>query len=269
MKSLKNRIYSFLAGNSMKNYSHITKRILYKIIDALENKNNNQNTNGEFWFLNTLKNEGLSTVFDVGANIGAWTIQVKKLFPNTLLYSFEPIPSTFNLLSTNTSNLDEVKIFNLALSNEKSQINMKFYENNSIFSSIYQSSLVTDEFQNVQVDCVRGDEFCNENQIELIDFLKIDTEGNEFQILLGFQEMIKNRQIRFIQFEYGVFSLETKYLLKDFFGFFKSHGYCVGKLYPDYIDFSEYTYRKENFMVANYVAILSDEKVLTKLKSNK
>ena len=219
--------------------------------------------------MTNLKSENLHTVFDVGANIGEWTLQASKIFSKATVYSFEPIPFTFNLLSTNTAPFGQIRKFNIALSNENSQVSMNFYESNSIFSSMFQSSLVKDEFQSVEVNCVKGDDFCKKFNIELIDFLKIDTEGSEFQILLGFQEMIKNGRIRFIQFEYGVFSLETKYLLKDFFSFFKSYGYCVGKLYPDFIDFTDYNYRKENFMVANYVAILSNERVLTKLNSNR
>ena len=44
------------------------------------------------------------------------------------------------------------------------------------------------------------DEFCKKNNIEKIDYLKIDTEGSNFDVILGATEMIKNKKIKYIQF---------------------------------------------------------------------
>ena len=52
----------------------------------------------------------------------------------------------------------------------------------------------------------KGCEYMKQNNINNIDFLKVDTEGYDFEVMKGFEEYIKNVQI--IQFEYGDTSLD-------------------------------------------------------------
>jgi hypothetical protein len=46
------------------------------------------------------------------------------------------------------------------------------------------------------------DEYCKENDVDRIDFLKIDAEGLDYRILLGAKRMIEDNRIKYIQFEY-------------------------------------------------------------------
>jgi tRNA1(Val) A37 N6-methylase TrmN6 len=56
-----------------------------------------------------LINDG-DTIFDIGANIGWYSIHISKNNPNSTIYSFEPIPETFNQLKANTEINDATPI---------------------------------------------------------------------------------------------------------------------------------------------------------------
>jgi hypothetical protein len=60
-----------------------------------------------------------------------------------------------------------------------------------------------------RVRCISGDEFCRQAGIKHIDFLKIDTEGHEVDVISGFLQMLKKRKISFIQLEVGM-NVENK-----------------------------------------------------------
>ena len=74
----------------------------------------------------------------------------------------------------------------------------------------------------LRTEIIRGtviplDDYCASKGIERIDFLKIDVEGAEHRVLKGLSKMIDGDGVACVQFEYGPFSLDTRFLLKDYF----------------------------------------------------
>jgi hypothetical protein len=117
---------------------------------------------------------------------------------------------------------------------------------------------------------VSGDEYCQNKNIEAIDFLKIDVEGAEHLVLHGFTEMLKKHSIRIVQFEYGYTNGDAKFLMRDFYDFFEKLDYKVGKIRKDEIDFSEWTYQHNDFNSGpNYVAIQKEDNELKSLLENR
>jgi hypothetical protein len=102
---------------------------------------------------------------------------------------------------------------------------------------------------------VAGDVFCDDLGIDVIDFLKMDVEGFEPQVLRGLAKRLSSGGIKSIQFEYGYVNAVTKFLLKDFYDLLSAHDMVVGKIYPNYVDFKEYDLRDENFFGPNYFAV--------------
>lgn len=266
---IKKYLYSLITKSRGSVIGDFLKAASKSIIDALENKDNNLNTNGEFWLISALKDTDVETVFDVGANVGVWTNQFKLMHPGTKVYSFEPVSETFEELSKNTQNLQDVKLFNLALSDSNEQLEFNYYPDNSYFSSIYEDHLSGMIANKKMVNAQTGDDFCAGLGIESIDFLKIDTEGSEPKVLKGFQKMIESGKIKMIQFEYGDINIQSKFLLKDFYELLENNGYLLGKIYPAYIDFSPYEKGKENFIISNFLVVQSSEQGLIKHLSNK
>jgi hypothetical protein len=105
---------------------------------------------------------------------------------------------------------------------------------------------------------------CEQHAPDAIDFLKIDVEGAEHRVLEGAAETLARRRIKVLQFEYGAFSIDTRFLLKDFFAVLGGQ-FCIGKIYPTYVDFGDYDWRCEDFRFANYLCISRDHPELRRL----
>jgi FkbM family methyltransferase len=261
---MKKKLYLFISSNRRKLIFKTLAKLARFYVNAFENLNNDHNTNGEFWLMNIIKSFHIKVVFDVGANVGKWTTEARNLFHEARIYSFEPIPDVFEQLHSNTKNLPLVSINNIALSNVTGELSFNYYPKANLFSSIYDHPGGKDGIS-LQVISKCGEKFCNENEIDCIDFLKIDTEGSEPLVLEGFKEMLKNKKIRLVQFEYGITNIDAKFILKDFFKLFKDNGYNVGKIFPNYIDFSSYNKENENFKHQNYIAVIDSETELIKV----
>lgn len=229
-----------------------------------ENHNYKFEENGEPAVLQRLqKTTSIKTIFDVGANIGDWTLAVSTMFPQAQVFTFEISPRVFKQLAANTTGLTNVRILNTGLSDREGEIYLNFVSGNSALSSCLDS--FSEEFhrqESTKERCVvtTGDLFCSQNSISQIDFLKIDVEGLEPNVLRGFGNLLERKAIRIIQFEYGYTSLSSRFLLKDFYEFFARYEMTVGKIYPNGVDFSEYNYFKEDFIGPNFLAVRSDEK---------
>ena len=205
----------------------------------------------------------MDCIFDVGANIGDWSIgALNKLSPKRI-YAFEPIPDTFELLAKNIGNL-EVFPQKIALSDFTGELELNFSLEKSYLSSSL-SNAENSSFKKTICEVQKGDNFCDIFKVDKIDFLKIDTEGNDYKVLKGFEDKIKNRKIRLIQFEYGPFSIVSKDLLKNFYDFLNQYGYVIGKIYPNHIDLRGYHVHSENFILSNYIAFRADDYEMRKL----
>jgi hypothetical protein len=79
-------------------------------------------------------------------------------------------------------------------------------------------------------------------------------EGAEHLVLRGFDDLLTADNIPVVQFEYGIVNILTKFLLRDFYYYFESRGYRIGKLFPASVRFREYRFQDEDFFGPNYVA---------------
>jgi FkbM family methyltransferase len=250
-----------------KNHRSILFKCLYTaarfFIVSFENKNPDFKTNGENWLWSRLSTLKMDCIFDVGANIGDWSIgSFNKLSPKKI-YAFEPIPHTYELLVKNIGNL-EVFPQKIALSDFTGELELNFSIEKSYLSSSV-SNTDNSSFKKTICQVERGDNFCDIFNVDKIDFLKVDTEGNDYKVLRGFEEKIKNRKIRLIQFEYGPFSIVSKDLLKYFYDFLNQYGYVIGKIYPNHIDLREYHVHSENFILSNFIAFRADDYEISQL----
>ncbi len=105
------------------------------------------------------------------------------------------------------------------------------------------------------------DFYCENNGIETIDFLKIDVEGFELNVLKGGARMLKNKKIGMIQFEFTQINSTVGVFFKQFFDLL-SADFCLYRLLPNGLQTIE-TYEPtscEIFGYQNYVAILNGRK---------
>ena len=87
-------------------------------------------------------------------------------------------------------------------------------------------------------------------------------------VLRGFEQMLKEQKISVIQMEYGGVNILSKSLLRDYHEFFDDLGYALGKVYPNYVDFTPYDFSKENFILSNFIAVQNNHQDIIKKLSN-
>ena len=234
-----------------------------------ENRNHDVHSNGEVRLLKQISKINPKIIFDVGANIGGYSLIAHKFLKNVTIYSFEPVLDTFNLLKKNTEHISDktINIINKGLYKEDIKKLINLYPANT-HSSLFDIKGTKQSVKDpVEIELISGDNFIKDNNIEFIDFLKLDVEGAEMDVLHGVENALKNRKIRLIQFEYGYINITTKNLLVDYYDFFTKYDYIIGKIYPKNVEFRDYSFYNEDFIGPNFVAIHKSDNELKNLLS--
>ena len=127
-------------------------------------------------------------VIDVGANIGRWSLFVAHLYKTQMIYAFEPFQETFMKLQKNISLNQQFKIqtVNQAVSDSEGKIAMSVRD--CFNTGMNQINLASPD---KNLSAVRLDFFCEINNIQKIDVIKIDVEGFEMNVLKGSENLIK------------------------------------------------------------------------------
>lgn len=126
--------------------------------------------------------KGGQIILDVGANIGLFSYQARVASPDARIHAFEADPSTFKILKTNLETCD-VTCHNLAVSDYEGT--MDFYSSETSGWSSKYPTLGAKSAKHVTVQAIRLSTFMRQECIKQIDYLKIDIEGGEFDMLLG------------------------------------------------------------------------------------
>ncbi len=155
----------------------------------------------------------ISTIFDVGANEGQTAKTLRKYFPSAKIYCFEPSESAFQKLSQSIQSDHNTIGTKLALG---SIIEEKIYfeYESSVLNSFESRTPVSSSDKAIRkskITLSTVDKFCLEHKIETIDILKIDTEGFDLEVLKGAKELLLNRRVRFVYFEFFNISSKEQY----------------------------------------------------------
>ena len=148
-------------------------------------------------------------VFDVGANVGVWTVLMSKFNPSARIHSFEPNSATFNLLEVNVkeNSCRNVTLINAAASDWEGTTPFQVPLSASIFGRILPTEQPIDDdarFLNAkasQVLCLRLADYCRQAGVAEIDFMKMDIEGHELAALRGLQPLLSERRVRSLYVE--------------------------------------------------------------------
>jgi FkbM family methyltransferase len=129
--------------------------------------------------------------FDVGANIGLYSLGLSSLAPRGRVFAFEPSPGSAEFLSANlrTNEAENVEVFAAALADHEGTISfhdVPFFTAGS-FTAEEGSWLGSDAVGStlVEVPCTTLDAFVKEHAVERVDVVKIDVEGAELAVLEG------------------------------------------------------------------------------------
>jgi FkbM family methyltransferase len=181
-------------------------------------------------FNKSLKNLKVNTIFDVGANIGQSAEKFIEDYPNSRIYCFEPVTSTFEILNTKFKNTQQITCHKFALGAIPKTTSIIIEGSTNDCS--YISDIIPDDTNAETIEVKTLDIFCEETGIKKIDFLKIDTEGNDLEVLKGAERMLSGHSIGAIQVEASMNSENKLHVPFEVFkSFFESKGYYLFKIY--------------------------------------
>ena len=128
------------------------------------------------------------TFFDIGANIGTYSLTMAKFLPQGKVYSFEPNPRTRKFFQQNITlnGFKNIEVIPVGLSDKEEVATLYTPSLTQASLNKHQSSA---EQETIQLTTL--DRFCDERKIEQIDILKIDVEGHEVKCLMGALNVIK------------------------------------------------------------------------------
>lgn len=160
------------------------------------------------------------TVFDVGANLGDYTLLFSELVGNLgKVYAFEPTATIYQKLQQRIeqAKCQNVTVIQKAAYSENTTVQFhEFAEEYSVWNSIGTPEMLNPEtgseyvpiVKTEQIEAIALDSFCQEQNIEFIDYLKLDVEGAESDVIQGISNLLKNKKIGFLQFEISQKMLE-------------------------------------------------------------
>lgn len=169
--------------NGLKFY---TNKNILDVIAVLENFES-ENSHDYFKLANISKN---SKIIDIGANIGAFSIYAATKYPDSEIFSYEPDPKNYQKLNENIklNDIQNVIAFNKAVGKINGNV-ILYSDVNGNFGTV-GSTLVNKGPKSIEVECTTLENILKSNGIDTCDFLKMDCEGGEYDILLNSNEHI-------------------------------------------------------------------------------
>ena len=176
-------------------------------------------------------------VFDIGSNIGAFTVPfAKKVGELGQVYAFEPQKVIYDLLqdNVNKNKLKNVKIFNVGMGKKKEELELNEIDYSKVgnFGGVsfkYDSSSFTKNIKNkkYKVKITNLNEFM---EIEKCNFIKIDVELMELDILTGGKNFLKKfRPILWIENHQFYPNEINKFLLENDYNAYWAYSYMFNE----------------------------------------
>lgn len=150
-------------------------------------------------FLRDLKSRGFvfDCIYDVGANIGNWSKEAAKIFPNARFELFEPLAGRYRDVDDRSvaATISGATLHSVALADINSMGEIKILDKNGAGSSILV--LESDRAKDIPImscEYCRLDDFILENNLPQPEFIKLDTQASELKVLKGGEMTLMHTQ---------------------------------------------------------------------------
>ena len=166
------------------------------------------------------------TIFDIGANVGWYSIAFSKVKNNVSIFAFEPILKTYKNLVFNTklNSVKNIKTFQNGFHNKNTTLNFYYYPEGSVNAS---SKNLAPERRSIKLKykVYSLDDFVRKNKVSKIDFIKCDVEGAELFVFEGAKKSIKKWKPIIFTEMLRKWSAKFDYHPNEIIEFLKNKGY--------------------------------------------
>jgi FkbM family methyltransferase len=200
-------------------------------------------------------------VFDVGANLGEWSFMVSSyLQGRAKLFMFEPQPACRRFLAPL---IERGAILTQAAVGEVEGEATFFTPDpngaggNASLHMRRDTDFSKTGFVTEKVQVITIDQFMERQEIDRVDFLKMNIEGNELAALRGADKALQRKAIRALSFEFGSGNINSRTFFHDFWDLLTGYGYKISRVLPGgrLLQIDCYHEELEYFRgVSNYVA---------------
>lgn len=134
-----------------------------------------------------------SIVWDVGANCGLFSYRLAREGQSKSVVFFEPNPKVFELSEQAVQPFKKVKGYRLALSDSSGTVSFVIPEKGSTYATL-EPERTERSGNEIQVECITGDELITSGEVAPPDVIKIDTEGHELAVIRGLEKTISRHK---------------------------------------------------------------------------
>ena len=186
----------------------------------------------------------MRVIFDVGAHEGTDSIPTAELCPDIQFYAFEPNPYMVEILKAKTKHISNYTIIQKAVSDFNGMANFNICKLGPTgVSSLLEFSktarlnwngffLSVDE--KIDVEVIRLDSFIEENNINSIEFLHVDTQGCDLKVLNGlgkYLNIVKQGQVEAAIRPESLYVNQNTY--QETMSFLSKNGFEIVKMYAE------------------------------------
>ena len=222
---------------------------------------------GKGWNNNTIKQEVKfaatflkrpTCIVDIGGNVGKYSMEIRKKFPEVYIHIFEPAKVNIEVLENKFKEDLFVKINKFALSDRESKMNLYTNIPGSGLASLTKRDLNHFNINfdiSEEVSVIRFEDYWKNSLSKAsIDFVKIDVEGHELNVLQGFGDAINF--VKILQFEFGGCNIDTRTFFHDFYLFFNEKKFNIYRITPIGLELIEkYSEFDETFITTNFLCV--------------
>lgn len=210
-----------------------------------------------------------AVVFDVGANIGDWTRAALARSGDIEVHLFEASPITYQKLRTTLKPPTSSRcIFNqMALGNQRGYKTFHHYADAPAWSTLYRRVEAEQLYGKqppveLQVPVETLDSYAALHALKHIDYLKIDVEGAEYDVISGASRLLRAGAIDYIQFEYGGTYSDAAITLRLVYALLRRFGYAIFKIEAnDFVPIDTFSASMEDYTYSNFLAV--NERLVT------
>ncbi|WP_176214413.1 FkbM family methyltransferase [Roseovarius sp. A-2] len=183
--------------------------------------------------------ERRGAVLDVGVNRGTMALHLCRLFCDMPIHLIDPIPAQCDYVRERFSRFPTVEVHQMALSHETGQ--SEFHLADHVGSSSLFTNTGDEAAQHsghsiaetITVETNRLDDWCAVHAVDHIACMKLDTQGSEFNILTGAQNLLSRDAIDIIMLEwFAIPHYDGVPLLDEILTLMRGHGYLLYDIFP-------------------------------------